>query len=42
MIGSRRIGEVHMLGIGTRAPEFTLPDQDGRDTSLTRSSIAAR
>ena len=24
-----------MLGIGTRAPEFTLPDQDGRDMSLT-------
>ena len=24
-----------MLEIGTRAPEFTLPDQDGRDTSLS-------
>jgi thioredoxin-dependent peroxiredoxin len=24
-----------MLAIGSRAPEFTLPDQDGRDTSLT-------
>ena len=24
-----------MLEVGARAPEFTLPDQDGRDTSLT-------
>jgi peroxiredoxin Q/BCP len=24
-----------MLNAGDRAPEFTLPDQDGRDTSLT-------
>jgi thioredoxin-dependent peroxiredoxin len=24
-----------MLQIGTRAPEFTLPDQNGRDTSLS-------
>ncbi len=24
-----------MLAVGTRAPEFTLPDQDGRDVSLT-------
>jgi thioredoxin-dependent peroxiredoxin len=24
-----------MLAIGSRAPEFTLPDQDGRDVSLT-------
>jgi peroxiredoxin Q/BCP len=24
-----------MLAVGTRAPEFTLPDQDGRDISLT-------
>jgi thioredoxin-dependent peroxiredoxin len=24
-----------MLAVGSRAPEFTLPDQDGRDTSLT-------
>lgn len=24
-----------MLDTGERAPEFTLPDQDGRDTSLT-------
>lgn len=24
-----------MLGVGARAPEFTLPDQDGRDVSLT-------
>jgi peroxiredoxin Q/BCP len=24
-----------MLAVGTRAPEFTLPDQDGRDTSLS-------
>jgi len=24
-----------MLDIGTRAPEFTLPDQDGRDMSLS-------
>ena len=24
-----------MLTVGSRAPEFTLPDQDGRDTSLT-------
>ncbi len=24
-----------MLAVDTRAPEFTLPDQDGRDTSLT-------
>jgi thioredoxin-dependent peroxiredoxin len=24
-----------MLSVGARAPEFTLPDQDGRDTSLT-------
>jgi thioredoxin-dependent peroxiredoxin len=24
-----------MLPVGSRAPEFTLPDQDGRDTSLT-------
>jgi peroxiredoxin Q/BCP len=24
-----------MLKVGTRAPEFTLPDQDGRDTSLS-------
>ncbi len=24
-----------MLAIGTRAPEFVLPDQDGRDVSLT-------
>jgi peroxiredoxin Q/BCP len=24
-----------MLATGSRAPEFTLPDQDGRDTSLT-------
>jgi peroxiredoxin Q/BCP len=24
-----------MLKVGTRAPEFTLPDQDGRDVSLS-------
>jgi peroxiredoxin Q/BCP len=24
-----------MLKLGSRAPEFTLPDQDGRDTALT-------
>ena len=24
-----------MLAVGARAPEFTLPDQDGRDISLT-------
>ncbi|MBK7249902.1 MAG: peroxiredoxin [Gammaproteobacteria bacterium] len=24
-----------MLNVGERAPEFTLPDQDGRDVSLT-------
>src|SRR5690349_12188217 len=24
-----------MLAVGARAPEFTLPDQDGRDVSLT-------
>jgi thioredoxin-dependent peroxiredoxin len=24
-----------MLALGSRAPEFTLPDQDGRDRSLT-------
>jgi thioredoxin-dependent peroxiredoxin len=24
-----------MLAVGARAPEFNLPDQDGRDTSLT-------
>ena len=24
-----------MLAVGARAPEFTLPDQDGRETSLT-------
>ncbi|HEY8507660.1 MAG TPA: peroxiredoxin [Steroidobacteraceae bacterium] len=24
-----------MLSVGARAPEFTLPDQDGRDVSLT-------
>ncbi len=24
-----------MLAVGARAPEFTLPDQDERDTSLT-------
>ncbi len=24
-----------MLAVGARAPEFTLPDEDGRDTSLT-------
>jgi len=24
-----------MLEVGARAPEFTLPDQDGRDTSLS-------
>jgi thioredoxin-dependent peroxiredoxin len=24
-----------MLQVGTRAPEFTLPDEDGRDTSLS-------
>src|SRR5262245_21381520 len=24
-----------MLAVGTRAPDFTLPDQDGRDISLT-------
>jgi peroxiredoxin Q/BCP len=24
-----------MLAVGTRAPEFTLPDEDGRDTSLS-------
>jgi peroxiredoxin Q/BCP len=24
-----------MLAVGARAPEFTLPDQDGSDTSLT-------
>ena len=24
-----------MLAVGTRAPEFTLPDQDGRDVSLS-------
>ena len=24
-----------MLAVGSRAPEFTLPDQDGRDVSLT-------
>jgi thioredoxin-dependent peroxiredoxin len=24
-----------MLPVGSRAPEFTLPDQDGRDVSLT-------
>jgi len=32
---SRRTREVHMLDVGTRAPEFTLPDQDGRDVSLS-------
>jgi thioredoxin-dependent peroxiredoxin len=26
---------VDMLAVGSRAPEFTLPDQDGRDVSLT-------
>jgi thioredoxin-dependent peroxiredoxin len=30
-----RIGISLMLAVGARAPEFTLPDQDGRDTSLT-------
>src|SRR3972149_1906311 len=25
-----------MLGIGERAPDFTLPDQDGRDRTLTQ------
>jgi peroxiredoxin Q/BCP len=25
----------HMLAVGARAPEFTLPDQDERDVSLT-------
>lgn len=29
------IGISLMLAVGARAPEFTLPDQDGRDTSLT-------
>jgi peroxiredoxin Q/BCP len=29
-------GPGHMLAVGARAPEFTLPDQDERDTSLTR------
>jgi peroxiredoxin Q/BCP len=28
-------GISRMLAVGARAPEFTLPDQDGRDTSLT-------
>ncbi len=28
-------GDMHMLEVGTRAPEFTLPDQDARDTSLS-------
>ena len=32
---SRRKTAVHMVGVGTRAPEFTLPDQDGRDMSLS-------
>jgi peroxiredoxin Q/BCP len=32
---SRRVGELHMLKPGSRAPEFTLPDQDGLDRSLT-------
>ena len=36
MIGGLYQSEiVNMLAVGTRAPEFTLPDQDGRDTSLT-------
>src|SRR6185437_10294923 len=26
---------LQMLAVGARAPEFTLPDQDGRDVSLT-------
>lgn len=29
------IGISLMLTVGARAPEFTLPDQDGRDTTLT-------
>jgi peroxiredoxin Q/BCP len=29
------IGIMLMLAVGARAPEFTLPDQDGRDVSLT-------
>src|SRR5580704_5998219 len=32
---SRRHRSAQMLEVGTRAPEFTLPDQDGRDTSLS-------
>jgi peroxiredoxin Q/BCP len=28
-------GSGSMLAVGARAPEFTLPDQDGRDVSLT-------
>jgi peroxiredoxin Q/BCP len=28
-------GRQGMLAVGDRAPEFTLPDQDGRDVSLT-------
>jgi thioredoxin-dependent peroxiredoxin len=36
MIGTlRRIRALRMLEVGTRAPEFTLPDQDGRDVSLS-------
>jgi peroxiredoxin Q/BCP len=31
----RRTREMCMLAIGSRAPEFTLPDQDDRTTSLT-------
>ena len=32
---SSRRSAVHMLDVGSRAPEFTLPDHDGRDTSLS-------
>ncbi len=36
MIGRLYLIEISlMLAVGARAPEFTLPDQDGRDTSLT-------
>jgi len=36
MIGRLYLIEISlMLAVGARAPEFTLPDQEGRDTTLT-------
>lgn len=34
-VSYRLIGGAGHAAVGSRAPEFTLPDQDGRDVSLT-------